>query len=98
MLANLNTVALIYSDEFGKAFEHFLIQETRAYLGYYLKDDQGLEGTRAISATCSGLRWAILRSLPRALLIFLMVPFRRKNAVKAEVFTLNLHAGRNVFE
>jgi predicted AAA+ superfamily ATPase len=27
------------TDEFGKAFEHFLIQETRAYLGYNLKDD-----------------------------------------------------------
>jgi predicted AAA+ superfamily ATPase len=27
------------SDNFGKSFEHFLIQETRAYLGYNLKDE-----------------------------------------------------------
>ncbi len=33
---NLN----LKTDSFGKAFEHFLIQETRAYLGYNLKDDE----------------------------------------------------------
>jgi predicted AAA+ superfamily ATPase len=38
-LADRQSFAL-KSDEFGKAFEHFLIQETRAYLGYNLKDDE----------------------------------------------------------